>query len=341
MVHLTVISPGTGDQQTFEFTQNVIRLGRLKDNDIPLNGANISRLHCQIVREEGEYVLLDNSSNGTLLNGRVVGQAQRRPLRDGDRIGIGDFVVRLELPKQPEDFEKTTDFLQMKFAQLIRQAGPEPTSPALLVAGGPTNGTRFELTQDMDEVLLGRTPDCPLQIPVNTVSKHHARVIRHGPTVELEDLGSANGTRVNGAPLTGPRVLHDRDEIVLGQPGMDDPIRILFTWPGAVSPVDAPCSPADPSPAGEPLPAQEAVPSAEVVRPPEAEAPSSPSLPVPPSSVAETMRQPQALPAPPAVPEPVEPGGVKAGLGLLEYTIIGAAGLAVLAALVLVVWLLT
>jgi serine phosphatase RsbU (regulator of sigma subunit) len=57
---------------------------------------------------------------------------------------------------------------------------------------------------DLDEGahLVGRGPDTDLQIPVRTVSGHHARLRIEGERVFIEDLGSTNGTDIDGATLT-------------------------------------------------------------------------------------------------------------------------------------------
>jgi pSer/pThr/pTyr-binding forkhead associated (FHA) protein len=47
-------------------------------------------------------------------------------------------------------------------------------------------------------------------------SSRHARISREGPVVVIEDLGSTNGTYLNGELLTGPQPLHDGDRIRIG-----------------------------------------------------------------------------------------------------------------------------
>jgi len=54
----------------------------------------------------------------------------------------------------------------------------------------------FSLVRDM--TVIGRREDCDLRIPLGEVSRKHARLIRDGDSLRLEDLGSSNGTYLNG-----------------------------------------------------------------------------------------------------------------------------------------------
>jgi DNA-binding response OmpR family regulator len=67
-----------------------------------------------------------------------------------------------------------------------------------------------------ERVVLGRDPSCDIVIAGRLVSRQHAAINRHGSTYTLEDLGSRNGTAVNGEALDGPRALRDGDRIDLG-----------------------------------------------------------------------------------------------------------------------------
>lgn len=63
------------------------------------------------------------------------------------------------------------------------------------------------------EVRVGRSADCELTIDDSRVSRQHARVVVEGEQVTLEDLGSANGTLLNGQRLVGSTTLSDGDEL--------------------------------------------------------------------------------------------------------------------------------
>lgn len=66
------------------------------------------------------------------------------------------------------------------------------------------------------ENVLGRDPLAAVFVDDTTVSRRHARVTVRGGEAVLEDLGSKNGTAVNGAALDGPRALRDGDAVTLG-----------------------------------------------------------------------------------------------------------------------------
>jgi pSer/pThr/pTyr-binding forkhead associated (FHA) protein len=340
MIKLIVKAKGHEDEKEYNFDQNIIKFGRFKTNDIVLPGANISRQHCTITREEGEFHITDTSSNGTYLNKKLIGRGNHLPLRSGDIIELGDFDVEFRLFVPDEEFEKTTDYLQKRFEELMSSASPEPDYPTLLIVGGPTTNTRLELVDEMEEILLGRTPDCPVQIPSPTVSKHHARIIRRGNIIELEDLHSANGTFVNGKPVSGTYRLNDRDEIVLGQRGENDPIRIIFSFPGALeqpevveeAPPTVPMSEEEVAARiAEEKKAHEATSGAAEEEPEEKTTPEPAPPPTEPKPepvrqepVKEQSSPPETLPGGPP-PEEIKPGW-----GLMEYIIFGAVGLAIL-----------
>lgn len=83
--------------------------------------------------------------------------------------------------------------------------------PVLIAQSGPIAGQRWSLAKDV--FVVGRGAACDLVVPARQVSRHHARVRREGTDYLIEDLGSKNGTHVNGTLLTGPHRLQDGDVI--------------------------------------------------------------------------------------------------------------------------------
>lgn len=69
-------------------------------------------------------------------------------------------------------------------------------------------------------VTMGRLPDCTVVLGDPNVSRTHAEIRpvsgSGGVEYEVSDLGSTNGTKLNGMPLTGPRLLRPGDQITMG-----------------------------------------------------------------------------------------------------------------------------
>lgn len=83
--------------------------------------------------------------------------------------------------------------------------------PVLIAQTGKLEGARWVLEQD--QVLIGRGPECDLVVPDRQVSRHHARIQRRESGYALEDLGSKNGTHLNGVPVEGEVPIQDGDVI--------------------------------------------------------------------------------------------------------------------------------
>lgn len=65
-----------------------------------------------------------------------------------------------------------------------------------------TDGTRRDFPLTKDRVVIGRTNDCDLRIPLSSVSREHCEIRLENGAVELHDLGSSNGTFHNDRRVT-------------------------------------------------------------------------------------------------------------------------------------------
>ena len=83
--------------------------------------------------------------------------------------------------------------------------------PVLIAHTGKLDKGRWAL--DSDELIIGRGKDSGLVVPDRQVSRHHARIRRTDRGYLLEDLGSKNGTHLNGTEVTDGVLLQDGDEI--------------------------------------------------------------------------------------------------------------------------------
>jgi pSer/pThr/pTyr-binding forkhead associated (FHA) protein len=83
----------------------------------------------------------------------------------------------------------------------------------LLALFGPKRGVRLEIDE---QATLGRSSDADLQLVDGKVSRLHCRFTVRGGRLEVEDLGSHNGTYVNGEKLSAARALAAGDEVAVG-----------------------------------------------------------------------------------------------------------------------------
>lgn len=79
------------------------------------------------------------------------------------------------------------------------------------------NGDRFTLTESV--ITVGRHPDCNLVLADPNVSRNHAEIRPDGDRYLIVDLGSTNGSRVNGVRVDR-QVLDDGDELMFGNTRM-------------------------------------------------------------------------------------------------------------------------
>jgi len=82
--------------------------------------------------------------------------------------------------------------------------------PLLVAQAGPLNGQRWALRKSY---LMGRDPGCDIVIVDRQISRHHARILVSPKGITLEDLGSKNGTHINGRMITESVLLQDGDVI--------------------------------------------------------------------------------------------------------------------------------
>lgn len=90
----------------------------------------------------------------------------------------------------------------------------EPGTALLMAVRGPNRGARFLLDRDLTTV--GRHPDSDIFLDDITVSRRHAEFRREGGALAVHDVGSLNGTYVNGERAE-QRLLTTGDEVQVGK----------------------------------------------------------------------------------------------------------------------------
>lgn len=188
---------------------NLFAIGRTESPFVsypPQAVSDLSRRHARIFVESGAVYIADlDSKNGTTVNGVSVQQKITR-LHDGDEIcfaGRLSYLVRL---RQTEG--ATTRSARLVSLTLTPENGELGLQPIVI--------SRFPfLISKTDEVFARYKQDHPQQ--VNYLSRRHAHIFVRGGDPFIEDLGSTNGTFVNGKRLDEHAVpLREDDVLAIG-----------------------------------------------------------------------------------------------------------------------------
>jgi pSer/pThr/pTyr-binding forkhead associated (FHA) protein len=150
----------------------------------------VSRRHARVIGHEGNHLIEDlGSTNGTLVNGKRLRIGQKVLLQPGDRVALGNH-----------------EFLYEPISRMGMSSGPEPAVYLRVTF----TGRRFSLPT-WGEVIVGRrdpvvgfTPDIDLgeeEDVAQVVARRHVKISARQGCHYVEDMGSANGTKVNGMPI--------------------------------------------------------------------------------------------------------------------------------------------
>ena len=146
----------------------------------------------------------------------------------------------------------------------------------LVMRSGPTPGATFSL--EGDQLIIGRDTASSIAINDAEVSRKHARLTFQGGKYVIEDLGSTNGTFVNGQRLASPAVLKSGDVVSLGEQivlmyealASDPGATVMSARKSMPRPAPAPVPAPAPAPAQQQYYAPPPPPSAAPVAPPRA-----------------------------------------------------------------------
>ncbi|WP_029430679.1 DUF3662 and FHA domain-containing protein [Blastococcus sp. URHD0036] len=137
-----------------------------------------------------------------------------RPGSRADAVGVAPAVppgAEGVPPLPPLRARMATDTGRQQPSSVVGRAGSNPGVTHVLMVDGP--GTRHELTTGRN--VIGRGTDADIRLPDTGVSRKHVDVVLDSGTAFVEDLGSTNGTLVNGRRVTR-QALADGDVIRIG-----------------------------------------------------------------------------------------------------------------------------
>ncbi|HEY1713397.1 MAG TPA: DUF3662 and FHA domain-containing protein [Solirubrobacteraceae bacterium] len=137
-----------------------------------------------------------------------------------DRLGLGEFGIQTrvvnpepdeEAPPPEESSGRTMIYSTAgRVAEPLEERARTRQQTALLLMGGK------RLVVGPQGVTMGRSRHCDVTVDDPNVSRNHAEVRPRGGSWVLNDMGSTNGSRLNGQRVEGSEVLKPGDEIELG-----------------------------------------------------------------------------------------------------------------------------
>lgn len=186
-------------------------IGRLATNDVCIPEQHVSRQHAVVNYRDGIFMLTDlGSANGTFVNDQQL--AEPFPLAHGDVIRLYVPILQFSAVVTDEDQRKAEEQGTLITASVNTGKGK------LIITTGPQEGQTVPLM--LNRLTIGRATsksswEVGLQDP--SVSRPHAKLELADTTWVLYDMGSANGTLVNGTPVNEKgRPLRDGDILTLG-----------------------------------------------------------------------------------------------------------------------------
>ena len=181
--------------------KKIITVGRAASCHIVLDNSNVSSNHAKFIIEADKVTLEDsNSTNGTFVNDEKI---TSRVVTKNDRIA----------------FSRNYNFDWAKLEPYITMTpGDFPTTTA--------ERLKTQIAREKQVINIGRTSDNDLVINNIKVSRKHAKLEKAGSDWFIEDLGSSNGTFINGKKVKKERVTQ-KDVITIG--GVPINLERLFT----------------------------------------------------------------------------------------------------------------
>ncbi|MGE0711116.1 MAG: FHA domain-containing protein [Planctomycetota bacterium] len=226
---LKLIVEEGGKARALEFEQDVVTIGRTNDNAVKISDALSSRHHCQVSRADDGYWVEDlKSRNGTKLNGAPL--KERTLLKPGDRIEVGESYVHFRARRKSGgaaggDAGEATGPGATKGAS--RRESRASARKAKAPAGGPaapgavqlrtTEGEAKGTVTPLDQLplVIGRKKG-GLSVADADVSNEHAMLVDDGGVLHVVDLGSTNGTFLDGQRVKGRAPLRVGMSVRLG-----------------------------------------------------------------------------------------------------------------------------
>ncbi|CAG1005842.1 MAG: FHA domain-containing protein [Anaerolinea sp.] len=210
---ITWEDPQTKEKREFVLVEGATAsIGRAPESDISIPERHVSRQHAVIAFRDGVFTITDlGSANGCFVNDQRI--TAPYPLAHGDQIRL--YVPTLQFSAVVTEEEEATARKTGTIIVPAMGAG----RPKLTATNGPHEGSEFILMEDV--ITVGRTTtdaNWDISLQDRAVSRPHCRISKKNEIWSLMDLGSANGTVLNGNPVGAqPIPLKDGDVVKIGE----------------------------------------------------------------------------------------------------------------------------
>ncbi len=190
-----VIRLGSLPFLAFRLTQELTRIGRARDNDIVLSLPEIAAAHAEIVSSKGKTFLRACAGEFLFVNGKKVSEAE---LCLGVSVVLGSYHINWIPESEHEPAVCGDTFLTPNIPTMplsLPTSSLGPVDRVMVMSGAAPQGTHA-LREQLATV--GRSPDCDLVLSDESVSWRHLSLEPITEGVRVRDLGSSNGTLLNG-----------------------------------------------------------------------------------------------------------------------------------------------
>jgi pSer/pThr/pTyr-binding forkhead associated (FHA) protein len=195
----------------FELVAGELTIGRDSDRQLVLPSASVSRRHARLYLDGGQPCIVDEgSANGVIVDGVRI--TQPTYVTAGTRVDVAEFHLEIESLGAADTMQP-----RPRMTPVPGTASSLQPAMRLVAEGGPYDGRVFEVTAA--ELSVGRAVDNDIVLDDPSLSRKHGKLYRRGPAeLEVEDLGSSNGTFVNQRKV-GRGAVHPGDTLRFGELG--------------------------------------------------------------------------------------------------------------------------
>lgn len=222
---LTVLVLAEGDAKddppALSFDAPRLVIGRGDGCEVRLPDPSVSSRHASLRQHGGSYLIVDEgSTNGTFLGEVRLAPHAPRVIENGDRVRVGRvwLELRLEIVAQSSSPQDTRELALQLVQQALASHGEEVV-PRVIVIAGPDEGKVLLLLRSGVPMLVGRGHGVDLALDEVDASRRHVQIVRKAEQVWVRDLGSKNGTFLQGKRLPSERdaLWRSGEELCIGQ----------------------------------------------------------------------------------------------------------------------------